>query len=251
MGGPMYHYNAASKSAIKFPPHLDRVVFNFDYRMSWINASRYDESGKKLEDQIVSTGLLAAARPKLSGPVSAKFGPDGALYFIAYGPQESVTSNAQSISRLEYTGPACAFTGKFEKTGCMTVGDPLFDPEATHPNPDACAAKRIEGCLKLGDSRFNASATVHNPSLCSGVVGIAEASRAVQGSPMLNLDIREKGTITASAFDLAGKEIASKAAADRLAWDFGSDPAFTDQGLILLRIRTATRNISKRMLLSR
>ena len=105
MLGPVYRYDAANPSTAKLPPYFDGRLVLFDFSRSLIHTVKLDEAGKvdtveRLWDQSPSNAL--------QNPIDCKVGPDGALYFLAWGNNGSYPHNAGtgSLVRLEYTGPS-------------------------------------------------------------------------------------------------------------------------------------------------
>ncbi|MFI5913707.1 PQQ-dependent sugar dehydrogenase [Dactylosporangium sp. NPDC051541] len=92
MGGPVYRYNAALNSAVKFPPSLDGTFFAGEYGRKWIKPVKVNADGSPGE---ISTFPWAGTQV-----MDMAFGPDGALYVLDYG----TGSNNQALYRVEYVG---------------------------------------------------------------------------------------------------------------------------------------------------
>jgi glucose/arabinose dehydrogenase len=92
MGGPVYRYNAALNSAIKFPQSLDGRFFAGEYGRRWIKAIAVNTDG--------TPGEISAFPWSGTQVMDMAFGPDGALYVLDYG----TGSNNQALYRVEYIG---------------------------------------------------------------------------------------------------------------------------------------------------
>ncbi|MFI6333931.1 PQQ-dependent sugar dehydrogenase [Streptomyces sp. NPDC050535] len=77
MGGPVYHYDAALDSPVKFPEAYDGDFFAGEFGRRWIKRIESDASGtvQSIND-IPWTGTQV---------MDMAFGPDGALYVLDYG----------------------------------------------------------------------------------------------------------------------------------------------------------------------
>ena len=92
MGGPVYRYNAALNSSIKFPQSLDGRYFAGEYGRRWIKAIAVNANG--------TPGEISAFPWTGTQVMDMAFGPDGALYVLDYG----TGSNNQALYRIEYIG---------------------------------------------------------------------------------------------------------------------------------------------------
>ncbi|MFG1640885.1 carbohydrate-binding protein [Amycolatopsis sp. NPDC049252] len=90
MGGPVYRYDAASTSTVKFPQSLDGKFFAGEYGRKWIKAVTVNADGSRgTIDDFPWTGTQV---------MDMAFGPDGALYVLDYG----TGSDNQALYRIEY-----------------------------------------------------------------------------------------------------------------------------------------------------
>lgn len=154
MTGPIYRYNPNLNSPVKMPPHFDRVWFTTEFNLNYIHAHKLNEQGTAVTETIDLTGaggIFAAFKSQFFNPIDFQEGPDGAFYVLNYNGFYTTGTNA-GIVKIEYIGPACNVAAgfKFEKAGCMTSGDPAYDPTATHHNPLACGVVAIEPHAKNG-----------------------------------------------------------------------------------------------------
>jgi cytochrome c len=95
MAGPMYVFNPASTSPIKWPEELDGGIFFYEWGRNFIADFRLADDGS----------LASAARiPNLmlSNPIDVEFGPDGALYVLEYGPGFNQANEEATLSRIEF-----------------------------------------------------------------------------------------------------------------------------------------------------
>ncbi|MEV6299906.1 PQQ-dependent sugar dehydrogenase [Actinoplanes sp. NPDC051861] len=92
MGGPVYRYDAALNSSIKFPQSLDGRYFAGEYGRRWIKAITVNSNG--------TYGEISAFPWTGTQVMDMAFGPDGALYVLDYG----TGSNNQALFRIEYIG---------------------------------------------------------------------------------------------------------------------------------------------------
>ncbi|MEH0934706.1 carbohydrate-binding protein [Micromonospora psammae] len=90
MGGPVYRYNAALNSSVKFPADLDGHYFAGEYGRKWIKAIDVNADG--------SPGPIASFPWQGTQVMDMAFGPDGALYVLDYG----TSSTNVALYRVEY-----------------------------------------------------------------------------------------------------------------------------------------------------
>ncbi|WP_443049333.1 carbohydrate-binding protein [Streptomyces sp. NBC_00178] len=94
MGGPVYRYDAALNSNVKFPQSLDGRFFAGEYGRKWIKAIEVKSDG--------TPGVIEAFPWTGTQVMDQAFGPDGALYVLDYG----TGGNNQALYRVEYIGAA-------------------------------------------------------------------------------------------------------------------------------------------------
>jgi len=92
MGGPVYHFDPALNSAVKFPQSLDGRYFAGEYGRRWIKAIQVNSNG--------TYGEISAFPWTGTQVMDMAFGPDGALYVLDYG----TGANDQALYRIEYIG---------------------------------------------------------------------------------------------------------------------------------------------------
>ena len=103
MTGPIYRYDGALNSSIKFPPAFNRIWFVTDFNAGTIKAVKLTADGKTTgaADVEVFKGLS----PNFNKPLDFQQGPDGALYYLNYSCGTWYTSDAcTGIYRIEYKG---------------------------------------------------------------------------------------------------------------------------------------------------
>ncbi|GAA3309699.1 PQQ-dependent sugar dehydrogenase [Streptomyces cinereospinus] len=94
MGGPVYRYDAASTSAVKFPQEFDGDYFAGEFGRRWI---------KRIESGGDGTVQSINAFPWSGTQVmDMAFGPDGALYVLDYGTGYFNGDANSALYRIEY-----------------------------------------------------------------------------------------------------------------------------------------------------
>jgi glucose/arabinose dehydrogenase/PKD repeat protein len=96
MGGPVYHYDAASTSAVKFPQTLDGYYFAGEFGRNWIKPIPVNADG--------SPGPIDSLPWTGNQVMDMAFGPDGALYVLAYGTGYFNGDANSALYRIEYIG---------------------------------------------------------------------------------------------------------------------------------------------------
>ncbi|XVQ87789.1 ThuA domain-containing protein [Microbispora siamensis] len=94
MGGPVYHYDAALNSAVKFPQNLDGHLFVGEFGRRWIKAIDVRADGTRGDiTDFPWTGTQV---------MDLAFGPDGALYVLDYGTGYFNGDANSALYRFEY-----------------------------------------------------------------------------------------------------------------------------------------------------
>ena len=99
--GPVYYFNAALNSPIKFPPHLNGAWLIGDFNYSWIDAVELDAPGSKVLSRMRL--LDANAGGLLNKPTDFTMGPDGAMYIMNYSGYRTWNEKT-GLLRVEYHG---------------------------------------------------------------------------------------------------------------------------------------------------
>ena len=109
--GSFYHYNPASGSTIKFPPHFEAVWTITDWVQNdnvakpagggfqGVKIFKVNPAGDGLTDSLKWFKNFG-----ITGPLDMQFGPDGALYVLNYGNAYFGTTTETKLARIEYTG---------------------------------------------------------------------------------------------------------------------------------------------------
>ncbi|MFG2949496.1 PQQ-dependent sugar dehydrogenase [Streptomyces adustus] len=93
MGGPVYHYDAALDSPVKFPAAYDGDFFAGEFGRRWIKRITSDADGKVQSiNDIPWTGTQV---------MDMAFGPDGALYVLDYGTSWFGGDDHSGLYRIE------------------------------------------------------------------------------------------------------------------------------------------------------
>ncbi|EID52994.1 ThuA domain-containing protein [Saccharomonospora xinjiangensis] len=96
MGGPVYRYDPALDSEIKFPEYYDGKPFFYEWARNKIYTITLDEQGEvlNLDPWLTSQRTLA--------PMDMRFGPDGALYLLEWGGGYGRDNPDSGLYRIEY-----------------------------------------------------------------------------------------------------------------------------------------------------
>ncbi|MFF3598125.1 lectin [Kitasatospora indigofera] len=151
MGGPVYRYDAASTSAVKFPQAYDGDFFAGEFGRRWI---------KRIEQGADGTVQSVNAFPWLGTQVmDMAFGPDGALYVLDYGTGYFNGDANSALYRIEYSpdGLAPTATATADRTSGRAPLTVAFS-SAGSADPDGGA---LGYAWKFGDG---GTSTAANPS---------------------------------------------------------------------------------------
>ncbi|WP_033443064.1 PQQ-dependent sugar dehydrogenase [Saccharothrix sp. NRRL B-16314] len=94
MAAPVYRYDAANPSSIKFPASLDGHVFATEFGRRWIKTIDVNADG--------SAGQVSEFPWRGTQVMDATFGPDGALYVLDYGTGWGSGDASSALYRIEY-----------------------------------------------------------------------------------------------------------------------------------------------------
>ncbi|MER5651142.1 ThuA domain-containing protein [Streptosporangium sp. NPDC002524] len=94
MGGPVYRYDAALNSTVKFPQELNGHFFAGEFGRRWIKAIEVGTDG--------SRGAVAGFPWTGTQVMDLAFGPDGALYVLDYGSGYFGGDANSALYRVEY-----------------------------------------------------------------------------------------------------------------------------------------------------
>lgn len=97
MGGPFYYRDNYPKSDVLFPAYYDNKMFIYEWARSWIKVLTFNEAGdlQKIEPFLPTTFF--------SKPIDMKFGPDGAMYVLAYGANYFARNPDSQLVRIEFS----------------------------------------------------------------------------------------------------------------------------------------------------
>ncbi|WP_164851286.1 PQQ-dependent sugar dehydrogenase [Larkinella soli] len=95
VAGPIYYFDPANPSPIKFPAWFDRKLFLGEWMRNWLKVVSFDDQKKlkTIESFMPSTTFRK--------PISMKFGPDGALYLLEFGALWGGNRDSRLV-RIEY-----------------------------------------------------------------------------------------------------------------------------------------------------
>lgn len=99
IAGPLYHYDPASPSAVKLPPHFDKAWFMAERKSNSVRVLQLDPTGSYVIDS-----ATVSTPQELNRPLDLQQGVDGALYVVDYGDGWHANGSGVHIGRIEYTG---------------------------------------------------------------------------------------------------------------------------------------------------
>jgi len=94
MSAPVYRYDAANPSSVKFPQALDGHVFAGEFGRRWIKVIDVNSDG--------SAGQINPFPWRGTQVMDSAFGPDGALYVLDYGTGWGSGDASSALYRIEY-----------------------------------------------------------------------------------------------------------------------------------------------------
>jgi hypothetical protein len=98
MGGPVYHFDAASTSSRKLPRYYDKTVFIYEWSRNWISEVKLDDNGGILK---INSFLPSFTFRR---PMEMEIGPDGAIYMIEWGSSFGGGNTDAQVIRIDYVG---------------------------------------------------------------------------------------------------------------------------------------------------
>ncbi|MFD3373318.1 MULTISPECIES: PQQ-dependent sugar dehydrogenase [unclassified Streptomyces] len=151
MGGPVYRYDAASASEVKFPQEYDGDYFAGEFGRRWI---------KRIESGTDGTVQSINAFPWSGTQVmDMAFGPDGALYVLDYGTGYFSGDENSALYRIEHTVDGLAPTAQAKAdvtSGKAPLAVAFSSAGSTDPDGDA-----LSHAWTFGDG---GTSTAANPS---------------------------------------------------------------------------------------
>ncbi|GJF33628.1 glycosyl hydrolase [Kitasatospora sp. NE20-6] len=176
MGGPVYRYNAASTSQVKFPQEYDGDFFAGEFGRRWI---------KRIEQETDGSVHAVNAFPWLGTQVmDMAFGPDGALYVLDYGTGNFGGDANSALYRIEYRPdglPPTAVATANRTSGLSPLAVTFSSAGTADP-----AGGSLGYAWKFGDG---ATSTAANPS----------HTYTANGQYIANLVVTNPAGLTASA----------------------------------------------------
>jgi cytochrome c len=95
MAGPMYDFDPASTSVIKWPAEYGGGIMFYEWTRNFIADFRLAAGGSLVSVERVPT-------PGLIGAIDVEFGPDGALYVLEYGSAFNFAAPDAKLARIEF-----------------------------------------------------------------------------------------------------------------------------------------------------
>ncbi len=109
MAGPVYKYDPASTSTVKFPPEYDGRLLFWDWSRRNMKLISFDSQGKYKSMVDLPVANIAS---QFGSVISAEYGPDGALYILRNSSNGYTGQGSTGgLFKVDYTGPrndACA-----------------------------------------------------------------------------------------------------------------------------------------------
>lgn len=108
ISGPMYRYDPASTSTVKFPPYYEGKILFFEWtrriqRVMVMNPNGTIDSTAAAVRSFSPNGLPKASNVDVSY-IDAQFGPEGALYLLKFSDNAYTLGAGAGLYRVEYTG---------------------------------------------------------------------------------------------------------------------------------------------------
>ncbi|MFD3564235.1 PQQ-dependent sugar dehydrogenase [Streptomyces sp. NPDC058686] len=131
MGGPVYRYDAANTSPVKFPEAYDGNFFAGEFGRQWIKRIEQDGDGKVSKiNPFPWTGTQV---------MDMAFGPDGALYVLDYGLSWFGGDENSGLYRIENAtdGHSPVVDAKVDKTSGQAPLKARFSSTASDADSDA------------------------------------------------------------------------------------------------------------------
>ncbi|MFJ5269906.1 PQQ-dependent sugar dehydrogenase [Streptomyces sp. NPDC088358] len=151
MGGPVYRYDAASASEVKFPQEFDGDFFAGEFGRRWIKRI---EAGTDGAVQSINPFPWAGTQV-----MDMAFGPDGALYVLDYGTGYFSGDENSALYRVEHVTDGLAPTAQAKAdvtSGKTPLAVAFSSAGSTDPDGDA-----LSHAWNFGDG---ATSTAANPS---------------------------------------------------------------------------------------
>ncbi|MFC6066591.1 PQQ-dependent sugar dehydrogenase [Streptomyces ochraceiscleroticus] len=150
MGGPVYRYDAALDSKVKFPESYDGDFFAGEFGRQWIKRIEQDADGK-----VQSINPFPWSGTQI---MDMSFGPDGALYVLDYGLSWFGGDEHSALYRIENAtdGHSPVAEAKVDRTSGQAPLKAKFSATATDQDGDA-----LTYAWDFGD---NTTSTAQNPA---------------------------------------------------------------------------------------
>jgi hypothetical protein len=97
MAGPMYVFDPASTSPIKWPRQYSGGIVFYEWTRDLVALFRLGDTGA-----LSSVDQFLPPEVTVQNPIDVEFGPDGALYVLEYGEGYYRANVDAQLSRIEY-----------------------------------------------------------------------------------------------------------------------------------------------------
>ncbi|MGI5185979.1 carbohydrate-binding protein [Dactylosporangium sp. CA-152071] len=168
MAGPVYRYDPANPSAVKFPADLDGHFFAGEFGRRWIKAIDVNGDG--------SPGAIANFPWSGMQIMDQAFGPDGALYVLDYGAGFGNGDANSALYRIEYTG------GGNRAPVAVAAANPTSGPAPLTVNFSSAGSNDPEGQALTYSWAFGdgTTSTAANPTKTYATAGTYTATLTVR-----------------------------------------------------------------------
>jgi hypothetical protein len=95
MGGPAYHYDKRSRSAVKWPAAFDGLPLFAEWTRDYVKAFHLSRGAVTQIDDVLPELVF-------DNPMDLEFGPDGALYVLEYGDGYFNENPDAQLSRFDF-----------------------------------------------------------------------------------------------------------------------------------------------------
>ncbi|WP_165956550.1 ThuA domain-containing protein [Kribbella antibiotica] len=173
MSAPVYRYDAANPSTVKFPPALDGHVFAGEFGRRWLKVIDVNSDG--------SAGQINPFPWRGTQVMDSTFGPDGALYVLDYGTGWGSGDASSALYRIEY------------------------NPAGNQAPVARAAANRTSGAAPLAVTFSSAGSTDPEGGALSYAWNFGDGSTSTAANPSHTYTANGQFTATLTVTDPAGR----------------------------------------------
>lgn len=245
MGGPVYHYDAASTSTTKFPEYWDSKAFFAEFSQDYLAALTVDwpnGPASHIEHFLPNQALESNSQPITDSPIDIEFGPDGSLYVLDYGDGFFRANPDAGLYRIDYSpgnkapraviaadpisSSSAPLTVDFDASGSSDPeGSTLtyewdFDANGTF---DATGETTTHTFTELGKYtvRLRVSDAQGRKALTSTSISVGNVAPTVSVSTPANGSFFDWGQAVPFSVSTSDPEDGSSTVCSRVSWTFG------------------------------